>query len=94
MKNVSSRDREELEFVVDEHLKGVLEFMQGYVPAPKLIGVAESVTQMARLLWSHYSQEPVIAASMRGKPLVATEYAPARDCVDGGSVVEVCGHAQ
>jgi hypothetical protein len=52
------RDRE-MPFEVDEHLKSVLEFMQRSIPTCKLVGIAEKMPEMARLLWGHYSQEPV-----------------------------------
>jgi hypothetical protein len=37
-----------MEIVIDEHAKMVLEFMQENIPASRLIGVAESLPQMAR----------------------------------------------
>ena len=59
------RDRAvEMQFVIDEHVKAVLEFMQENVPASKLIGVAESVPQMARLLWDRFQQEPFSSISL------------------------------
>jgi hypothetical protein len=58
MKESNHRDRAEMQLVADEHVKAVLEFMQASVPTEKLIGLADSLPQMARLLWSHFPQEP------------------------------------
>jgi hypothetical protein len=44
---------------IDGHLNGVLEFMQETIPANKLVGVAERIPELARLLWSHNQQEPI-----------------------------------
>jgi hypothetical protein len=52
------------EFMLDEHVKMVLEFMQGRIPASKLIGTAEKLPQIAKLLWDRYPQEPVNVASL------------------------------
>lgn len=60
MKESNHRDRAEMQLVADEHVKAVLEFMQANTPASKLCGVADSLPQMARLLWGHYPQEPCI----------------------------------
>jgi hypothetical protein len=58
MKESNHRDRAEMQLVADEHVKAVLEFMQSHIPTAKLIGVADSLGQMARLLWGHFPQEP------------------------------------
>jgi hypothetical protein len=61
MKESNHRDRAEMQLAADEHVKAVLEFMQDNVPIAKLIGIAESLPQMARLLWGHYPQEPCVS---------------------------------
>jgi hypothetical protein len=65
-----SRDRV---LQVDEHLQQVLEFMQESVPASKLVQIAEKLPEMARLLWSRYSQEPVVAVSLTEAAIVSVE---------------------
>jgi len=64
MKESDHRDRAAMQLVADEHVKAVLDFMQANLPAAKLIGVAESLPQMARLLWSNLPQEPCIPISL------------------------------
>jgi hypothetical protein len=63
-----NRDRE-MQFEVDRDVQAVLEFMQTNIPAVKLVGVAESVAQMGRLLWSHNPQEPVLVVSLSRFPI-------------------------
>ncbi len=53
-----------MELSLDEHVKSVLEFMQEKVPAGKLVGVAERLPEMARLLWDRYPQESLAAMSL------------------------------
>ena len=77
------RDRAEMQLVADEHVKAVLEFMQSHIPTAKLIGVADNLGQMARLLWGHFPQEPCTAVALHAVlpepstpcaiPLAATE---------------------
>jgi hypothetical protein len=54
-------DRAELQLIADADVQRVLEFMQTNIPAGKLIGVANSIPEIARLLWTHHPQEPVAA---------------------------------
>ena len=62
-----------MQLEVDDHLKSVMEFMQSNIPASKLIGVADNLPQMARLLWGRYPQEPVVGASLLSEfPAVST----------------------
>jgi hypothetical protein len=100
---MKSRDRAEMDLVVDKDVKAVLEFMQTTIPTAKLIGVAESLPQLARLLWGHFPQEPYQGASLEAslptpsisceKQLDATEFSRG-DCADGGSVTEECAQKQ
>lgn len=53
-----------MKITLDEHLQLALEYMQQNIPANKLVGVAEKLPDMARLLWSHYSQEPFRAIEL------------------------------
>lgn len=68
------RDRAEMQFVVDDHIKAVLQFMQDTIPASKLCGVADGLPQMARLLWGHFSPEPFVplAVSRKKTELIKT----------------------
>jgi hypothetical protein len=61
------RDGAVLQLIADDDLRGVLEYMQNSVPTQKLIGIAESLPQMARLLWTVYPQEPVAAVSLQAE---------------------------
>lgn len=57
-----------MDFIIDEHAKSVLEFMQSNIPSSKLVGIAERLPQMAKLLWDRYPQEAVTAVELRSKP--------------------------
>ena len=59
----------QFEFVVDEHFRSVVEFMQTAIPASKLLGIAEQLPHVARLLWGDVAQEPVKVITLTGKPL-------------------------
>jgi hypothetical protein len=53
-----------MELIMDGDLQAVAEFMQSNVPAAKLVSVADSLTAVARLLWSQYPQEPCTVARL------------------------------
>lgn len=55
---MSRTDRAAMQFAIDGDVKAVLEFMQNNISASKLVGIAEKLPDMARLLWSHFPQEP------------------------------------
>jgi hypothetical protein len=55
-----SRDRVAMQFVVDADIRSVLEFMQFNVPTAKLVGIADSLPKIARLLWEHFPQESCV----------------------------------
>ena len=82
-----------MELTLDEHVKAVLEFMQERIPTSKLVGVAEKMPEMARLLWDRYPQESVDALSLivtkrcPSQP-DASESVPALEYVGDGSAVE------
>ena len=54
----------ESQLVLNDHVKEVLEFMQSNIPTTKLVGVAEKLPEMARLLWGHFPQEPYMVLSL------------------------------
>jgi hypothetical protein len=89
---MSRTDRAVKQLVVDEDVRLVLEFMQDKIEAVKLIGVAEALPQMARLLWVRYPQEPILAASFvltkecSQSLSHATECGPAMASAGGDSV--------
>ena len=64
--------------------------MQANLPAAKLCGVADNLSQIARLLWCHNQQEPVRALSFgtidlgraEGPQQAAIESAPEKVNVD------------
>jgi hypothetical protein len=74
-----------MDLLADEHVRAVIELMQERVPAVKLIGVAEALPQMARLLWGHVPQEPVTPLSIGGSQPTANVFSPENRCADGGS---------
>jgi hypothetical protein len=51
-----------MQIAVDEDVQAVIEFMQSRIQASKLVSVADSVPQMARLLWGQTPQEPCVPA--------------------------------
>jgi hypothetical protein len=53
-----------MQFVADEHVKAVVEFMQRKIPTGKLIGISDKLPEIARLLWGHFPQEPCVALSL------------------------------
>jgi hypothetical protein len=85
-----------MQLQIDKDLHAVIEFMQGNIPANKLMSVAEKLPDLARVLWSHFPQELCVTAKLETiklcnqSPLNATEYdlAPARV---GGDFVAATG---
>jgi hypothetical protein len=86
-----------MQLVTDEHLRSVLEFMWGNVPSENVLGVAEAIPQMARLLWATDPQEPFVPIRLEVDPAVklsacnqsleaATESSLEKGCVGGDSV--------
>ena len=83
---MKSRDRVEAAFNLDGDLERLLDYMQTNIPANKLVGIADALPQTARLLWGHFQQEPLIAASItcESQP-VANELGLGRSCAGDGS---------
>ena len=94
MENQKHRDRE-MQFEIDPDVQAVLEFMQGRIQACKLVGIAEALPQMARLLWNHNGQEPVHPCSLTYlgladvRPLASTGSGLGTVNAGGGSAAEV-----
>jgi hypothetical protein len=84
------RDRE-MRFEVDSDVQAVLEFMQGEIQACKLVGVAEALPQMARLLWGHCQQEPVRVVSLEITCLGRADVRPLASNGSGLDTVSVGG---
>jgi hypothetical protein len=101
MSESRSRDRE-MQLIADEHLQMVLEFMQSNIPMYKLVGVAEHLPEMARLLWRHVPQEPLTLLALRPIAVsmpceiqpVATESDPDQACAGDDSVAAICAPAR
>jgi hypothetical protein len=79
---------------MDRDLLSVLAFMQGRVPAPKLLGTAEAVSKLAPLVWGQHEQEAIraielVADPICGSPRVAIESSLEQLCVGDGFVAEV-----
>jgi hypothetical protein len=96
---MSRTDRVAMQIALNEDVKAVLEFMQANIETVKLVGVADSLPQLARLLWDGFPQEPCTAISLElsktgeesQKPQASTESSPGQLCVGGDSVAEaVC----
>ena len=92
-----SRDRVSMDLVIDRDVQTVLEFMQSNISTAKLVGVAESLPGIGRLLWSQYEQEPFNPIRMElpsatrvadQSRSVANESSPVQGCADGDSVAE------
>ena len=80
-----------MELVLNEETKAVLEFMQANIPSSKLLGVADSIPNVARLLWSGYPQEPLKILQLTGTPIThglpqdATGFGPELGCAGDDS---------
>ncbi len=79
--------------VLEDDVRIVLEFMQQKISAAKLVGVAEALPQLARLLWGQFQQEPFHAIRLtvtkqHPSQSNASECVLAPPCVDDGSVGE------
>src|SRR3982074_1623082 len=96
---MNNRDRVSTQLVVDEHVKAVLDFMQTEIPTAKLLGVADGLPQLARLLWGHFPQEPLSVIDLvllkmdleNQSPQVSNESHLVTACAGGDSVVAVDG---
>ena len=88
-------NRDGAKIVIDSDLQAVLEFMQDRIAATKLIQLADSLPQMARLLWGSCQQEhfvpiwlsPEKPSLQNQSPLGANGYSPARAYADDDSGV-------
>ena len=61
-----------MELILDGDLKSVVEFMQSNIATSKLVGVAESLPKLAKLLWDRYPQEPLNGLSLCAEPLTVS----------------------
>ena len=57
------------EFVIDDDVHAVAEFMQRSIPAMKLVAVASRVSAVAPLLWGEYQPESVRALRLVSLPI-------------------------
>lgn len=60
-----------MELKIDPSVKAVLEFMQGNIATHKLIGVAQTVAELAPIFWRRHAQEPVEALELYNPPIEA-----------------------
>jgi len=60
----------EMTFQIDPDVKSVLEFMQDRISADRLVAVAASLPDLAKLLWSHYPQQPCLPVTLEPDPAV------------------------
>jgi hypothetical protein len=62
-RHIQSKE-EEMDVVLDADIKAVAEFMQGNIPASKLVGVAKHLPALAKLLWGDCPQETCTPMSL------------------------------
>jgi hypothetical protein len=91
MKESDHRYGAEMQLVLDVHVKAVVEFMQSNIPTAKLIGVAESLPKIGRLLWDGYEQEPFDASRMQW-PSATTVAGQLRSTANESSPEQCCAH--
>lgn len=72
--------------VLDSDVRKVVEFMQTEIEAQRLVGVADCLPQMARLLWEQVPQEPV-----RALQLVVPKPRPSQSDASGSVVLADAG---
>ena len=58
-----------MELTIDPDVKSVAEFMQGSMPAAKLISVASAVAALAPSLWGHFEAEEIVSLRLMPSPL-------------------------
>lgn len=62
------------QLLIDKDVAQVISFMQENIPTTKLMGIADKLPEIAKLLWSHYSAEPFTLLELfRGQQLTAIE---------------------
>lgn len=57
-----------MELKIDDDVKAVAEFMQRNVKTARLVSVAQSVADLAPILWKRYEKEDVSALLLREHP--------------------------
>src|SRR5260370_15792887 len=60
-----------MELVLHDGVQALAEFMQGALPATRVVAVPKSVDDRAPLLWGQYPTETIDALQLRAKPIVA-----------------------
>jgi hypothetical protein len=58
-----------MELMIDSHVAAVLSFMQSNVQASKLAAVANSIHDLARIVWGHFDQSETELVSLAGAPI-------------------------
>lgn len=58
-----------MELVIDQDVKAVAEFMQGNLPAAKLVSVVNALASIAPALWGRYPIEEVAALQLSCTPI-------------------------
>lgn len=54
---------------MDSEVKKVLDFMQSNVQACRLVDVANSVSDIAPILWGHYERKKELALTLEAEPI-------------------------
>jgi hypothetical protein len=69
-----------MELMIDPDVKAVVEFMQGNMPAAKLVSVAAAVAALAPILWGAFEAESVATLRLVASPPSADHAARIRPC--------------
>jgi hypothetical protein len=59
----------EQNLIVDSDVQAVIAFMQGNIPAARLVAVANGIASIAPLLWGQYQPESVQALRLVASPI-------------------------
>lgn len=62
-----------MEIEIDRDVRAVLEFMQGHVPAAKLVATAQAIGSFAPLLWGHHLSVEVEALRLRNPTITSLD---------------------
>jgi hypothetical protein len=57
-----------VDLIIDDDVKVVTEFMQRNIKTARLVSVAQSVADLAPILWKRYEKEDVSALLLREQP--------------------------
>jgi hypothetical protein len=62
-----------MKIIIDPDVQAVAEFMQGKIPASKLVAIASALSALAPVLWGHNRAEEVEAVRLKAEPIFARD---------------------